>query len=275
MAGLTYDAVNSGAGAELCLKVIEDWFNARCARDWIHAVDFNLTATDNAGWLATFELYTTEAEAKSILASSLHRNDVDTSVHNGYIRIYSESLPRCLDACASMIVGAEQSLVQSREDLASRKYPSTRTLIGLIDNGEHRRLCNEGEIGKVDVEISNALRDLGQTDCVNILSDEAFDFDLDAEHPREPYAKTLILIRTFPIKPVDLPCPRSGLAVYEQREDHFVLASSACTFHEDGKIAIKSACDELGNDGVYYSLIIRDILSSQFVNIPLHEASAL
>ena len=49
MAGLTYDAGDSGGGAEWCLKVIEDWFNARCARDWIHAVDFNLTATDNAG----------------------------------------------------------------------------------------------------------------------------------------------------------------------------------------------------------------------------------
>ena len=170
-----------------------------------------------------------------------------------------------------MIVGAERSLVQNRGDMASQEYPSTRTLIGLIENGEHPRLCCEGEIGKVDAEVSKALRILGYTDGVNILSDETFDFDLNVERPREPYAKTLILIRTFPMKPVDLPCPRTGLAVYEQREDQFVLVSSNCKFHEDGKIAIKSSCDELGNDVVYYSIIIRDILSSQFVNVPLQK----
>jgi hypothetical protein len=272
MSELTNKAEDTAGGAEGCLKVIQDWFKARCERDWVHHVKFDLATTDNPGWLATFELYTTEAEANSILADSLHRKDVDVSVKNGYIRIYSESLSNCLEACASMMVGAEQSLVQAREDIASSEYPSTRTLIGWIEDDEHPILCDEGEFVKVDAEVADALRALGYTNSVKILNEETFDFNLDVVRPREPYATTLILVRMLPIKPVEFPCPRTGFAVYEQRGDHFVLASSACKFHEDGKIAIKSACDEQGNDGVHYWLKIRDILTMEsVVNVVLQK----
>ena len=271
MSESTHKSDDTAGGAEEWLKVIQDWFKARCERDWVHHVKFDLATTDNPGWLATFELYTTEAEANSILADSLHRKDVDVSVKNGYIRIYSESLSTCLEACALMVAGAEQSLVQSRQDIASSEYPSTRTLIGWIEDGEHPRLCDEGGFCEADTEVADALRALGYTNSVKILAEEAFDFNVDGVRSRKPYATTLILVRTLPIKPVELPCPRIGLAVYEQRGDNFVLASSSCKFHEDGKIAIKGCYDEQGNESVYYSLIIRDISSSQFVNIPLQK----
>ncbi len=271
MAGLGDKTDDTAGRSEECLKVIQNWFKARCERDWVHHVRFDLTTTDNPGWLATFELYTTEAEAESILADSLHRKDVDVSVQNGYIRIFSESLSKCFEACASIVAGAEQSLVQNRGDTVSSEYPSTRMLIGWIEDGEQPRLYNEGEFGKTDAEVSKALHVLGYSNSVKILSDETYNFDLNVVRQREPYATTLILIRTLPIKPVELACPRTGLAVYEQREEQFVLVSSACKFHEDGKIAIKGCYDEQGNEGVYYSLIIRDISSSQFVNIPLQK----
>ena len=47
------------------------------------ASDLSLETTDNPGWWASFQLYTTEAEANSILADSLHRKDVDVSVKTG------------------------------------------------------------------------------------------------------------------------------------------------------------------------------------------------
>ena len=269
MAGLG-DMTDDAAGrSEECLKVIQNWFKARCVRDWVHHVRFDLTTTDNPGWLANFELYTTDAEADSILADFRHRKDVDVSVKNGYIRIYSESLPKCLEACALMVVGVEHTLVQNRQDIASSEYPSTRTLIGWIEDGEHPRLCDGGTFCEVDAEVTGALRILGYSDTAKILSDETFDFNTDGARSRKPYATTLILVRTLPIKPVELPCPRTGLAVYEQREDFFVLASSACNFHGDGKIGIKSACDEQGNHGVHYWLKIRDIIKTESVNVGL------
>lgn len=271
MSGLADKTDGTAECSEACLEVIQNWFKARCERDWVHHVRFDITTTDNPGWLANFELYTTEAEVNSILADAIHRKDVDVSVKNGYIRIYSESLSKCLEACALMVVGAEHTLVQSREDIASSEYPSTRTLIGWIEEGKHPRLCDEVRFCEADAEVADALRVLGYTDCVKILSNETYDFDLDVVRPREPYATTLILVRTLPIKPVELPCPRTGLAVYEQREGHFVLASSACNFHEDGKISIKSAFDEKGNDGVHYWLKIRDFITTKSVNVVLQK----
>lgn len=267
MSGIA-DKTNGTAGrSEECLNVIESWFKARCARDWVHHVKFDLATTDNPGWLASFELYTTETEANSILADLLHRKDVAVSVKNGYIRIYSDSLPTCLEACALLVTGAEQSLVQNRQDIASSEYPSTRTLIGWIDDGEHSRLCDEGGFCEADTEVADALRALGYTHSVKILAEEAFDFNVDGVPSRKPYATTLILVRTLPIKPVELPCPRIGLAVYEQRGDNFVLVSSACKFHGDGKIGVKSARDEQGIEGVHFWVKIRDILTTESVKV--------
>lgn len=267
MAGLSEKTYDTAARSDECLEVIQNWFKARCERDWVHHVRFDITTTDNPGWLANFELYTTEAEADSILADAIHRKDVDVSVKNGYIRIYSESLSKCLEACASMVAGAEQPLVQNRLAIASSEYPSTRTLIGWIEEGKHPRWCDNGEIDKTNAEVSSVLRVLGYSNSVSLLFEKTVDFNQDVVRPREPYATTLILVRTLPIKPVELPCPRTGLAVYEQREDRFVLASSACMFHEDGKIAIKSTSDKQGNDAIHYWLKIRDIMSTGSVNV--------
>ncbi len=271
MSGLADKTDDTAERSEECLKVIQNWFKARWERDWVHHVRFDLTTTDNPGWLASFELHTTETEVNSILANSPHRKHVDVSVKHGYIRIYSESLSKCLEACASMVAGAEQSLVQDREAIASSEYPSTRTLIGWLEDGKRPGRCGEGEFGKADSEVSSVLRVLGYTNSVRILFEKTFDFNQDVVRPREPYATTLILVRTLPIKPVELPCPRTGLAVYEQREDQFVLASSACKFHEDGKIAIKSTCDEKGKDGVHYWLKIRDIITAESVSVVLQK----
>ena len=269
MSEVTNRSENTAAGVDGWLKVIEDWFKARCNGHWEHRFGFSLETTDNPGWWASFQLYTTEAEANSVLADSPHLKDVDLSLENGHIRIYSELLSKCFEACAQVMAGAEQSLVQKRADVAATL--SIRILIGWIEDDEHPRLCDEGEFGNVDAEVSKALHVLGYSNSVKILSDETYNFDLNVVRQREPYATTLVLIRTLPIKPVELACPRTGLAVYEQREEQFVLVSSACKFHEDGKIAIKGCYDEQGNEGVYYSLIIRDISSSQFVNIPLQK----
>jgi hypothetical protein len=78
------DKTDDTAGSpEECLKVIKNWFKARCNGWWEHHCGFSLETTDNPGWLASFELYTTEAEANLILANPLNRNDVDVSVQNG------------------------------------------------------------------------------------------------------------------------------------------------------------------------------------------------
>ena len=211
----------------------------------------------------------TEAEVNSRLADSPHRKDVQVSVENGHIRIYSESLSKCLEACALMMTGAEQSLAQTRADVAASV--SFRILIGWIEDGDHPRLCDEGEFANVDAKVSDALRVLGYTNSAKILSRHTFDFDLDAVSPAKSLATTLILIRRLPINLVEFPCPRSGFAVYEQREDQFVLASSACKFHEDGKIAIKSSCDERGNDGIYFWLSYGDSTTADSVNVVLQK----
>ena len=267
MSGLADKTNGTAECSAECLNVIQSWFNARWEGDWVHHVRFDLTTTDNPGWWASFDLHTSEAEVNSILADLLHRKDVDVSVKNGYIRIYSESLSKCLEACASMVAGAEQPLVQNRLAIASSEYPSTRTLIGWIEDGKHPRLRANGEINETNAEVSSALRVLGYSNSVSLLLKKTVDFNRDVVRPREPYATTLILVRTLPIKPVELPCPRTGLAVYEQREDRFVLASSACMFHEDGKIAIKSTSDEQGSDAIHYWLKIRDIMSTGSVNV--------
>lgn len=269
MSESTNDADGTSGGTHACLKVIENWFKSCCNGIWEHRFGFKLETTDNPGWWASFQLYMTEAEVNSRLADSPHRKGVEVSVENGHIRIYSESLPKCLEACALMMTGAEQSLAQTRADVAASV--SIRILIGWIEDVDHPRLFDEGEFANVDAEVTDALRVLGYTNSVKILSRHTFDFDLDTVSSTKSLSTALILIRSLPINLVEFPCPRSGFAVYEQREDQFVVASSACEFHEDGKIAIKSSCDERGNDVVYYSLIIRDILSSQFVNVPLQK----
>ena len=233
------------------------------------ASDLSLETTDNPGWWASFQLYTTEAEANSILADSPHLKDVDLSVENGHIRIYSELLSKCFEACAQVMAGAEQSLVQTRADVAATL--SIRILIGWIEDDEHPRLCDEGEFGNADTEVSDALRVFGYSNSVKILSKHTFTFDLDVANSTKLSSTTLILVRSLPINLAEFPCPRSGVAVYEQREDHFVLTSSACKFHEDGKIAIKSSCDERGNDGIYYWLTYGDSTTADSVNVVLQK----
>ncbi len=186
--------------------------------------------------------------------------------------IYSESLSACLEACSSIIVGAERLLVDARKSVPEGEYPLPRIIIGWIEDGENPRLCDGGLFGKADSEISNVLRVLGFANTVKILSDETFDFDLDAVSSTKSSSTTLILIRTLPIKPVEFPCLRTGFAVYEQREDQFVLASSVCKFHhESGKIAIKSTCDEQGTVGIHYWLKIRDVMTAGSVNVVLQK----
>lgn len=255
--------------ADRWLKVIEDWFKVRCDGLWEHRFGFSLETTDNPGWWASFQLYTTEAEANLILADSPHREEVDLSVENGHIRVYSESLSNCLEACALIMAGAEQSLEKTRADVAANE--SIQILIGWIEEGEHPRLCDEGEFSEVDVEVSNALCLLGYTNSTKFLSKKTFEFDLDAVSPTKSYSTTLILIRSLPIRLVELSCPRTGLAVYVQRGDNFVLESSACKFHEDGKIAVKSACDEQGIGEIRYWVKIRDILMAELVNVVLQK----
>lgn len=261
------DAGYSGAGADTCLKVIENWFKSCCNGIWEHRFGFNLETTDNPGWWASFQLYTTEAEVNSRLVDSPHRKDVEVSVENGHIRIYSESLSKCLEACALIMRGAEHSLSQTRADVAATV--SIRILIGWIEDVEHPMLCDEGEFGNVDAEVTDALRVLGYTNSVKILSRNTFDFDLDTVSSTKSLSTTLILIRSLPINLVEFPCPRSGFAVYEQREDRLVLASSACEFHEDGKIAIKSSRDERGNDGIYFWLTYGDSTIAESVSVVL------
>ena len=262
MSELANKAEDTVKSADGWLNVIEDWFKVRCNGRWEHRFGFSLETTDNPGWWASFQLYTTEVEVNSILADSPHQEDVDVSVENGHIRIYSASLSKCLEACALMMVGTEQSLVQTRADVAARE--SIRILIGWIE---------DGELGETDAEVSDTLRVLGYTNSVKILSKKTFEFDLDAVSSTESLSTTLILIRSLPINLVEFSCPRTGFALYEQREDRFVLvASSACKFHEDGKIAIKSAYDKQGNDGVHYWLKIRDILTMEsVVNVVLQK----
>ena len=69
-----------------------------------------------------------------------------------------------------MVAGAEQSLVQTRADVAATL--SIRILIGWIEDDEHPRLCDEGEFGNADTEVSDALRVLGYSNSVKILSEK-------------------------------------------------------------------------------------------------------
>lgn len=244
MCELTNEADDADGGTVASLKVVDNWFKSCCNGLWEHRFGFSLETTDNPGWRASFQLYTTEVEVNSRLADWPHRNDVEVSLQNGHIRIYSESLTKCIEACALMMAGAVQSPAQTRADVAARM--SIRILVGWIEDDLHPRLCDEGEFVEPDADVSEALRILGYTYSVKILSRHTFEFDLDAVSSTKSASTTLILVRSLPINLVEIPCPRSGFAVYEQREDRFVLASSACKFLEDGKIAIESSHDEKG-----------------------------
>ena len=263
----TNEADSPDGGTVACLNVIENWFKSCCNGIWEHRFGFSLETTDNPGWRASFQLYTTEVEVNSRLADWPHRNDVEVSVQNGHIRIYSESLTKCIEACALMMAGAVQSLAETQAHVAARV--SIRILVGWIEDDLHPRLCDEGEFVEPGADVSEALRVLGYTNSVKILSRHTFEFDLDAVSSTKSSSTTLILVRSLPINLVEIPCPRSGFAVYEQREDRFVLASSSCKFHEDGKIAIKSVCEDQGNHGVHYWLNIRDIIITESVNVVL------
>ena len=261
----TNEADDTDGGTVACLNVIENWFKSCCNGIWEHRFGFSLETTDNPGWRSSFQLYTTEAEANLILADWPRREDVDVSIENGHVRVYSESLPKCLEACALMMAGTAQSLAQTRVDVAASV--SIRILIGWIEDDLHPRLCDVGEFVEPGADVSEALRVLGYTNSVKILSRHTFEFDLDAVSSTKSSSTTLILVRSLPINLVEIPCPQSGFAVYEQREDRFVLASSSCKFHEDGKIAIKSSRDEKGIDGIRYWLTYRDSTTADSVNV--------
>ena len=252
------------------LKTIENWFQSCCDGRWEHNFGFSLETTDNPGWIATFQLYTTKTEAESILAVPLEKNDVSVIVRNGQICIYSESLLMCLEACASMIKGTEFLSVDTGKSVTEGQYSSRGIVIGWVESGENLKGDPNGKVNKiVDLEASEVLRVLGLTDKVKLFHKETHIFDPKAIDSTDPVATTLILIYEFPINLVEFPCPSSGIAVYEQRERQFVLLSSACEFHEGSKIAIKSISDEQGNNEIHYWLTIGNDTTAESIKVVL------
>lgn len=109
-------SVNGTESQDESVITIDDWFYARC-QQW-HYYDFHLRTTDNPGWRASFQLYTTETEAKSILATSLNPNDgVEVQVKNGRVRVDTNALSVCLRACAALITGTECRFMKAHVDV--------------------------------------------------------------------------------------------------------------------------------------------------------------
>ena len=258
----------------VCLKVVESWFQARCNGWWERHFGFELETTDNPGWLANFQLYPPGIEVDLTLTDSIGRNDVDVNTQNGCVRVYSESLSACLQACGSVIASADRHLGKSQKGVGENKCPSIRTIIGWIEDGENPKVClNDKAEEIIDSEVLNMLCVLGFAGIVKILSDETTDFDLDTVISREQSTTVLILIRTIPIRQVDVPCFCSGFVVYEQQANEFVrlAPSSTSKFHRKGTVTIKSVNGEQGTIGIHYWLQTGFTMIERSTEVILHQ----
>lgn len=142
---------------------------------------------------------------------------------------------------ASILVGC------TKADVSNLEYPSARFVLGYIHDESNRPIQNKNKTIKGLPELSGLFKRLDLVGTTTILSSRRS--GVGKTLPEGPLPTTIVIFRSIPKEPVQLPQATEGVAIYQEDDGEFKLVFSECKFGSKN-VELKPYDDGRGNQGV-------------------------